>query len=232
MKNIAYAQEKKEEEEDPIKQYETLKTLASDFLSSLCKFQDGTLTQIFEHSFGVLENKIKSTYSKSTMLLVIACLKDHLKERKDLKTKIAQLFILFLEGLPIPVVEKNKKKEEDIEYAYFLLALSRLILSLKDSYPQIVPLSFKVGITILQSPTTSQVHKDFVLDMFDELVRIDEGEKYLQDIVAIYNHLLVNSRELSIHLLDSYFDLIKYIMFNLDITLMSSRKTLIRLSKA
>lgn len=38
------------------------------------------------------------------MYLVIASLKDHLKERKDLKMKIAQLLLLLLEGLPIPVV--------------------------------------------------------------------------------------------------------------------------------
>lgn len=54
LRNTSYSQEKKEEEEDPIKQYETLKTMASDFLSSLCKFQDGTLTQIFEYALGVL----------------------------------------------------------------------------------------------------------------------------------------------------------------------------------
>ncbi len=52
----------------------------------------------------MLENKINSTYSKSTMLIVIGCLKDHLKERKDLKTKIAQIFMLLLEGIPIPVI--------------------------------------------------------------------------------------------------------------------------------
>lgn len=109
------------------------------------------------------------------MLLVIACLKDHLKERRDLKNKIAQLFILYLEGLPIPVVDELAKKEEDIEYAYFLLALSRLVLGLKEAYPQIIALSFKVGVEILHSSSTSPVHKDFILDLFDELVRIDEG---------------------------------------------------------
>lgn len=45
------------------------------------------------------------------MLLVIACLKDHLRERKDLRKKIAQLFMLLLEGVPLPVVEGGKRKE-------------------------------------------------------------------------------------------------------------------------
>lgn len=30
------------------------------------------------------------------MLMVVACLKDHLRERRDLKKKIAQLFMLLL----------------------------------------------------------------------------------------------------------------------------------------
>lgn len=73
------------------------------------------------------------------------------------------------------------------------LTLSKLLLGLKEIYPQLIPISFKVGITILQSNSTSQVHKDFVLDMFDDLMRIDEGERFLFDIVAIYNHLLSHS---------------------------------------
>lgn len=72
------------------------------------------MTQIIEHALNVIENKINSIFSKSTMYLVIASLKDHLKERKDLKTKIAQLLLLLLEGLPIPVVEERKRKDEDI----------------------------------------------------------------------------------------------------------------------
>lgn len=39
------------------------------------------------------------------MLIVLACLRDHLKERKDLKTKIGQVFMLLFEGVPIPVVQ-------------------------------------------------------------------------------------------------------------------------------
>jgi hypothetical protein len=44
------------------------------------------------------------------MLMVIACLKDHLKERKDLRTKLGQVFMLLFEGVPIPVVNPNAKK--------------------------------------------------------------------------------------------------------------------------
>jgi len=43
-----------ENEDEEIKQFETLKTYAADFLSSLCQFQDGTLTHIFEHAMGVI----------------------------------------------------------------------------------------------------------------------------------------------------------------------------------
>jgi len=40
-------------------------------------------------------------------------------------------------------------------------------------------------------------------------MKIDEGEKHVFHIVEIYNHLLANSH-LSFHLLDAYFELIKY----------------------
>ena len=73
--------------------------------------------------------------------------------------------MLLLDVLPIPVVDENKKKEEDIEYAYILLAVSKFILSLKDIYPQLIQISFKVGYTVLQTPTTSEIHKTFVLDI-------------------------------------------------------------------
>jgi hypothetical protein len=197
-----------------VKQYQTLKTFSADFLSSLCKFQDGTLTHIFEHALGVIEKKIKSIYSPSTMLLVVACLREHLKERRDLRSKIAQLFMLLFDVLPLPVVDEQHKKEEDIEYAYLLLTMSKLILSLKELYPQIVQICYKVGIAVLQSLTTSEVHHSFALDMFNEILRIDEGEKYVHDIVRVFNHLLLSNKEPSIHLLDSYFDLIK---FNADV---------------
>ena len=87
-----------------------MKTYAADFLSSLCQFQDGTLTHIFEHALGVIENTVKSIYSKSTMLMVIACLKTHLRERKDLKMKLVKIFKVLIETLPLPVVDENNKK--------------------------------------------------------------------------------------------------------------------------
>ena len=63
---------------------------------------------------GVIENTVKSVYSKSTMLMVIACLKIHLRERKDLKLKLAKLFKVLIQTLPLPVVDEDNKKEEDI----------------------------------------------------------------------------------------------------------------------
>lgn len=48
------------------------------------------------------------------MFMVIACLKIHLRERKDLKLKLAKLFKILIETLPLPVVDENNKKEADI----------------------------------------------------------------------------------------------------------------------
>lgn len=53
----------------------------------------------------VLENKVNTIYSKSTMFLVVSCLKDQLKDRKDLKAKIGKIFIALLETTPIPVIQ-------------------------------------------------------------------------------------------------------------------------------
>lgn len=63
--------------------------------------------------------------------MIVACLKIHLRERKDLKMKLAKLFKILIEKLPLPVVDENNKKEEDIEYAYILLVMSKLVLLLK-----------------------------------------------------------------------------------------------------
>jgi len=59
--------------DDEIKQYMTLKTYAAELLNILCKFQDGTLSQIFEYAFNILQNKQKGA-SKALMLLVSAIL--------------------------------------------------------------------------------------------------------------------------------------------------------------
>ena len=37
--------------------------------------------------------------------MAIACLKDHVKERKDLKNKLGQLFSSLLELVPIPAIQ-------------------------------------------------------------------------------------------------------------------------------
>ena len=160
------------EKEQEIKQFETLKTYAADLLNSLCQFQDGTLTQIYEHAFDILENKVKGLYSKSTMMIVMTCLRTQIKSRKDLQLRLVKLMLVLFDVLPLPVVDENNKKEEDIEYAFMLLLLSKTVLTLKEINPQIIPFSFKIGFAVLQSTTTSEVHKSFVLDIFSELSRI------------------------------------------------------------
>ena len=82
-----------------------MKTFAADFLCALCKFQDGTLTQIFEHAFSILENRVQNQYSKSTMLTVMCCLKDNLRDRKDIKLKLSKLLILLVDQIAIPTVD-------------------------------------------------------------------------------------------------------------------------------
>lgn len=152
-----------------------MRTYAADFLNSLCQFQDGTLTKIFEHAFEIIENKTQGKYSKSTMLIVITCLRYQLKERKDLKVKIAQILTILLDVLPVPVVDERNKKEEDIEYAYVLLCVSKFVLGLKDLSPKIIELSFRVGFKILENQNSHETYKCFVLDIFTELSKIDEG---------------------------------------------------------
>jgi hypothetical protein len=42
-----------------------------------------------------------------------------------------------------------------------------MLIILKEINPNIVDKSFKAGIGVLQSPTVSEVHRSFVLDLFD-----------------------------------------------------------------
>ena len=109
------------------------------------------------------------------MLIVITCLRYQLKDRKDLRLKIAQILSILLDVLSIPVVDERNKKEEDIEYAYVLLSVSKFVLGLKDLYPQIIELSFRVGFKVLENQTSHEIYKCFVLDIFTELSKIDEG---------------------------------------------------------
>ena len=91
----------------------------------------------------------------------------------DLKTKVGQLLMLLIDVLPVPVVDPTQRKEEDIEYAYVLLALSKYSMIIRPIYPQIVDICFKKGFQILQSQQSYEVHKSFVLDLFSEFSKID-----------------------------------------------------------
>jgi hypothetical protein len=104
----------------------------------LCKFQDGTLSQIFDFALNVIEGKVGSPFPKSLMLLLLSILRSNLKSRDDLKQRVAKLILELIASLPVPIVNDNQRKVEDIEYAYLLLALTKTILAVKDSFKGIV----------------------------------------------------------------------------------------------
>ena len=124
-----------EEIADEVKQHETLKTFAAQFLNTLCKYQDGTLSHLFEYAIGVITQKVVSIHYKSNMFIVLAILRQYLKDRKDLNLKMAQTIHNLLSTLPIPILEEGKTKDEDIEYAGLLMLLSKCILLLVEIYP-------------------------------------------------------------------------------------------------
>lgn len=141
------------QEEDEIQQYETLKTCAAELLSTLCKFQDGTLSQIFDFALNVIEGKVGSPFPKSLMLFLLSILRSNLKSRVDLRQRVAKLILELIASLPVPVVNENQRKMEDIEYAYLLLALTKTILAVKDSFKGIVHEAYKLATAVIQSST-------------------------------------------------------------------------------
>jgi hypothetical protein len=56
-----------------------------------------------------------------------------------------------------------------------LLAISKYIISLRENCPKLIDQSFQVGIKILQNAGTSEVYISYVIDLFSEIMRIDEG---------------------------------------------------------
>lgn len=87
-------------------------------------------------------------------LLLISILSHQLKDRNDLKIRVSSLIIHLIDNCAIPIVGKAKK-EEDVDYAFLLLALSKIFPYVIEANPQIINKIYKVGCAVIQSSTTN-----------------------------------------------------------------------------
>lgn len=85
---------------EEIKEYETLRTNAREFLGIYCKFQDGMISELFKFALLVLENQMKTELSKSLMLIIICILRDLVKDRKDIHMQLADTLMKLVVSTP------------------------------------------------------------------------------------------------------------------------------------
>jgi hypothetical protein len=79
-----------------------MRTHASEFLNTFCKFQDGSLTEIMKYAFLIIDGKLNSEFSPSLMFIVVAILRDVAKDRKDLHMVVADIIHKMLNELEVP----------------------------------------------------------------------------------------------------------------------------------